>query len=99
MRNDLTMRNTVERHVQTFIQFILLAVLAWVGATVVDLRDSSNVLTTQVSELKNQVNAMNGRFDAYMPRNETEAKLELESSRHVEISRRLDALEREVGTR
>ena len=92
------MRNTMERHVQTALQVILVALIVWVGNTVVALRDSSAILTTQVTELKRQVGDINGRFDGYMPRAETEAKLELQESKHTEIDRRLDAVEREIGT-
>lgn len=92
------MRNTMERHIQTAMQFILLALIVWVGNTVVALRDSSAILTTQVTELKRQVEDINGRFNGYMPRAETEAKFDLESSKHSEINRRLDSVEREIGT-
>jgi hypothetical protein len=89
----------MERHIQTGLQVLLLGLIVWVGNTVVALRDSSAILTTQVTELKRQVEDINGRFTGYMPRAETEAKLDLQNSTHSEINRRLDALEREVGTR
>jgi hypothetical protein len=88
----------MERHIQTAIQLIILAVIMWIGNTVVALRDSSAVLTTQITELKSQVTDINLRFNGYMPRAETEAKFDLESSKHSEINRRLDSVEREIGT-
>lgn len=97
-RSPDSMRNTMERHIQTALQFILLGLIVWVGNTVVALRDSSAILTTQVTELKRQVEDINGRFNSYMPRAETEAKLDLQESKHAEINRRLDTVEREIGT-
>lgn len=93
------MRNTLERHIQTVIQVLLLGMIMWVGNTVVALRDSSNVLNTQVTELKYQVTEINNRFNGYMPRAETEAKFDLRSSQHAEFNRRLDNIEREIGTK
>ena len=93
------MRNAMERHIQTALQVILMAVVLWIGNTVVELRDSSNILTTQITELKSQVTEINSRFGSYMPRAETEAKFDLQSSSHVEINRRLDSIEHEIGTK
>lgn len=83
----------MERHMQTVIQVLLLAVLAWVGSTVVDLRDQSKIVRTEITEIKSQINAMNSRFDQYLPRNEAAAKFESEGYKHQEIDRRLDSLE------
>ena len=93
------MRNTMERHIQTILLALVIAILAWVGNTIIELRDSSHVMATQVVELKNQVNEINSRFNGYMPRQETEAKFQLGESQHGEINRRLNSLEIEVGTR
>ena len=92
------MRNTMERHIQTALQVILVALILWIGNTVVALRDASNILTTQITELKSQVSEINSRFSGYMPRAETEAKFELQQSSHAEFNRRLDMIEREIGT-
>lgn len=90
-------RTPMERHVQTVIQVVILGVLGWIGNTVVSLRDSSNVLTTQITELKQQVNAMQGRFGEYMPRSETQSRFEAHDAKHADIDRRLDSIERKIG--
>lgn len=90
-------KTTMERHVQTGIQVIILGILAWIGNTVVALRDSSNILNTQITELKQQVNAMQGRFGEYMPRSETQSRFEAHDAKHSDIDRRLDAIERKIG--
>lgn len=90
-------RTPMERHVQTVIQVVILAVLGWIGTTVVALRDSSNILTTQITELKKQVDAMQGRFGEYMPRSETQSRFEAHDAKHSDIDRRLDSIERKIG--
>lgn len=90
-------KTTLERHIQTGLQALVLAVVIWIGNTVVALRDSSAILTTQITELKQQVNTMNGRFGEYMPRRETESRFEAHDMKHADIDRRLDSLEKKVN--
>ena len=83
----------MERHLQSAVQILLLAVLIWVGTTVVDVRDQSKIVRSEITEIKSQISAMNSRFDQYLPRNEAVAKFEAEMSKHQEIDRRLNSLE------
>lgn len=83
----------MERHIQSGISFLILAALVWVGSTIVDLRDESKISRTEITEIKFQLNAMNSRFDQYLPRNEAAAKFESEAFKHKEIDRRLDSIE------
>ena len=90
-------KTTLERHIQTGLQAVVLGIVVWIGNTVVALRDSSAILTTQITELKQQVNSMQGRFGEYMPRSETQSRFEAHDVKHADMERRLDSLERKVN--
>lgn len=48
----MTMTNGFERHAQTAIQVVLVAVTLWVGSAVISLRDSSIRLEEKQSQMK-----------------------------------------------
>lgn len=83
----------MERHLQTAIQIILLGLIAWVGNSIVELRDSSSRLSEQVTQMQSQITEMNKRFDSYLLRTEADVRFDSQESKHNEIDRRLDVLE------
>lgn len=94
-------QGAMERHIQSIILFLILGILGWVGVTLLTLRDSSVELKTQISgvegkiiELKSQYTALNGRFDSYPTRIEVQSRFDAEASKHEDMGRRIDALER-----
>lgn len=86
-------QGAMERHLQTGIQFILLGLLAWIGNSVVDLRDGSVEQKTQLVELKGQVTAINSRFADYPTRLEIQSRFDGTASRFQDVDRRLDSIE------
>jgi hypothetical protein len=85
----------MERHLQTAILSILVALLVWVGNAVVQSRDATTRLAEQVTQMRIDMTEMNQRFDKYLLRSEADAKFSSQEIKHAEIDRRLDSIERE----
>jgi ABC-type phosphate transport system auxiliary subunit len=55
---DRRSAGALERHIQTMVQAALLAVLLWIGGTVVDVRDRVNRMEERAIALSSQVEDM-----------------------------------------
>lgn len=91
--HDRRKTGTMERHLQTVILTVLTAAIIGLVNLVLQLRDNSAVLITEVAALKEQIIATNARFDQYLPRSEAEARFGREDDKHSAIDQRLDSLE------
>ena len=84
---------SLERHVQSIIQALILLTLAWSGKTLIDVRESTAETKTSLIEMKSRIETMNQRFEYYIPRAEADARFGAEDSKHVDIERRLNSIE------
>jgi hypothetical protein len=83
----------MERHFQSAVQALIVALLIWVGSSLIDLQKASASTQTSLAEVKDQIKAMNGRFEAYMPRSEAEVRWHAQGDTNAEFDRRLNSLE------
>lgn len=88
----------IERHTQTIIVAILLALLLWTGATLLTIRDDVITMKVQVAQLQSEIrNAGDDRFRGSDWRREREIiearfnRIELLLERHVEDWNRRNA--------
>jgi hypothetical protein len=88
-------RSVIERHAQTIIVAILLALLLWAGATLLTIRDDVTTLKVQVATLEGTVrSAGDDRFRGSDWRREREIieqrfnRIELLLERHIESMER-----------
>lgn len=98
--DDETPRGSIlERHAQTVIVAILLALLLWAGATLLTIRDDVITMKVQVQQVQSELrNAGDDRFRGSDWRREREiiesrfARIELLLERHMESAngRRVD---------
>lgn len=86
----------LERHIQTAIQIILVALIMWVGNTSLETRDSITELKTQMTEARQQIGEMNQRFDRYLLRTEADARFDSLKAQNTEIAARLDRIDRGI---
>lgn len=104
--DDRRKAGVIERHIQTVVQAALLAVLLWIGGTVVDVRDRMNRMEEKFNNLSVQVedqkNATNRNMDdrwrgadhrAYAA--SVEKKFSDIEREHDKMERRLETLERD----
>lgn len=91
---DRRKQGAMERHIQSIVQAVIVALLLWVGATLLDVQKATIEATTSLVEVKNQISQINSRFDRYPTRDEVEARFETANNARIDLSHRVDALER-----
>ena len=84
---------TMERHIQTAIQVIIIALIIWVGNTTVDTKDSIIELKTQMVATNKRMDEFSALFDRYLLRSEADARFDVLKERTSENSRRLNLYE------
>lgn len=101
---------TMERHIQTMVQAGLLAVLLWIGNTVVDVRDRVNkmeeravALSAQVEEMKSSTSrTMDDRWrgsDHRTYASQVDSRFSLLDKGLDKMERRVETIERECQRR
>ncbi len=94
----------MERHIQTILIGVCTAGVCAMASIGWEMSHKMTQQTEQISsvvhtigELKHEVDAINDRFRLYMPREETEAKLNALRERALDHARRLERLEHREG--
>lgn len=83
----------MERHLQTAIQVLLVALVLWTAKAVFDTRDGIVELRAQMVEVRQQMAEMNQRFDRYLQRTEADARFDAINGKIGDNARRLEKLE------
>lgn len=87
----------IERHIQTILTALILAILVWVGSTLIDVSEQQAVQVVQIQALNERIAEMKESTRDRYTRSDASRDKEAMQERMKSFERRLDQVESRIG--